>query len=67
MYRKPGVKKEGMSHLYELGLLCETSRGLCGGETAAPCSDTETSSSMDSEFLIFFAHLSSDSDLEVGG
>lgn len=42
MYRKPGVKKEGMSHLYELGLLCETSRGLCGGETAAPCSDTET-------------------------
>lgn len=30
MYRKPGVQKEGMSHLYELGLLCET------------CSDTET-------------------------
>lgn len=37
--QEAGVKKEGMSHLYELGLLCETSRGLCGGRTAAPCSE----------------------------
>lgn len=44
MCRKPGVRKEGMSHLYELGLLCETSRGLCGGRTAALVlnSNTET-------------------------